>query len=421
MKNILIIYPHWPPSNLAGVHRPRLIANFLPDLGWHPVILTVSPEFYEEKPDWDMLKTVSPGTEVHYVNARKVGNPRIIGDIGLRAFFQLKKRAIQLIKEKKIEFIWIPIPSFYTAILGRLIYNKTKVNYGIDYIDPWVRDISNRKNIRSILSLLVAKTLEPFSIKKAALISGVAEAYFKPVIERNFKKKIPVYVAMPYGFDPSDHTIRLENIDYPWNGIPNCIPYIYAGAFLPNSGLFIDLLFKSIALLKSENNFNPNIKLFFIGTGNYRHKSITQYAIENSVDEQVIEIRERFPFLHVLNYLSESMGVILIGSTEKHYTASKTFQSILSQRPVFSIMHAESTALNVFKESLADEYLVTYTNDKENEILLNEIKNTFEDFIQQKKKYNPDFSKLDKYSSKQSAIELVRAIESIPIENTDTN
>ena len=27
MKRILIIYPHWPPSNLVGVHRVRLIAN----------------------------------------------------------------------------------------------------------------------------------------------------------------------------------------------------------------------------------------------------------------------------------------------------------------------------------------------------------------------------------------------------------
>jgi hypothetical protein len=61
MKNILIIYPHWPPSNLAGVHRARLIANFLPEFDWHPIILTVDPDYYEEKPDWDMLKTVNQG------------------------------------------------------------------------------------------------------------------------------------------------------------------------------------------------------------------------------------------------------------------------------------------------------------------------------------------------------------------------
>jgi len=141
MQNILIIYPHWPPSNLAGVHRARLISNYLPDFNWHPIILTVKSEFYEETLDPDMLKTVSDKTEIHYVNAFKVSKPRIIGDIGLRAFFQLKKAALQIVKTKKIDFIWIPIPSFYIAILGRIIYNKTKIPYGIDYIDPWVRDI----------------------------------------------------------------------------------------------------------------------------------------------------------------------------------------------------------------------------------------------------------------------------------------
>ena len=108
MKNILIIYPHWPPSNLAGVHRARLIANFLPDFDWKPIILTVHPDYYEEKPDWDILKTVNKDIEVIHVPAKKVGKPRIIGDIGLRAFTQLKKKAlISILMQKKRVMILI--------------------------------------------------------------------------------------------------------------------------------------------------------------------------------------------------------------------------------------------------------------------------------------------------------------------------
>jgi hypothetical protein len=361
MKNILIIYPHWPPSNLAGVHRARLIANFISQFGWHPIVLTVHPDFYEEKLDWDLIKTVSPNIEVHKVKAKKVRKHRIIGDIGLRAFSQLKRKAIEIIREKDIHFVWIPIPSFYTAILGRILYKKTFVPYGIDYIDPWIRDISNRKNIRSVISLLIAKILEPYVIKKASLVSGVAEAYYMPAIERNFKNKQPVQVAMPYGFDPSDHNIKLENLSFPWENMPRCIPYIYAGAFLPNSGLFIDLLFKSLAILKSKGKFDERIKLFFIGTGEYKHKSIIEFARENNVEEHIVEIRDRFPYLHVINFLSAAKGVLLIGSTEKHYTASKTFQSILSERPVFAILHEESTAIKIFTESKADAYLIKYS------------------------------------------------------------
>ncbi len=411
MKNILIIYPHWPPSNLAGVHRARLISNFLPDFDWHPVILTVKHTYYEEKSDFDIVKTVASTSEIIYTDALPVRKPRIIGDIGLRAFKYLKKEALKIIKEKKIDFIWIPIPSFYVAVLGRILHDKTGIPYGIDYIDPWVRDISNRKNIRSVLSNMLARILEPYAVKKAALISGVSKAYYQPVIKRNFKNRKPVDVAMPYGFDPNDHKIVLENINYPWDTCKNCKPLVYAGAFLPLSGYFTELLFKSIKKLRDKGNIDPQIKLFFIGTGNYTHKSITRYAQETGIEDLVVEIRNRFPFLHILNFLSQAHGVLVIGSTEKHYTASKIFQSVLSKRPVFSVFHAESSAVQILKECNADQYTVKYLPEQDEKVFFEQIEQIFHNFIKQKNNWQPDLSKLNKYSAKESARVLAEAIE----------
>ena len=140
MKNVLIIYPHWHPANLAGVHRPRLIGNFLPDFGWHPIVLTVKAEFFEETPDVDFKKTFRDHFEVHRVKAKPVGKIRLFGDIGIRAFGQLYKEAKSIIEAKDIHFIWIPVPSYYPSLIGRMLYSKYKIPYGIDYIDPWVRD-----------------------------------------------------------------------------------------------------------------------------------------------------------------------------------------------------------------------------------------------------------------------------------------
>lgn len=413
MKNILIIYPHWPPSNLAGVHRARLISNFLPDFDWQPIVLTVKHKYYEEQPDFDFVKTVSKKTEVIYTDARKVGKTRIIGDIGLRSFKFLKKEALKIIKERKIDFIWIPIPSFYVAVIGRVLYNKTKTPYGIDYIDPWVRDISNRKNIRSKLSNFVAKILEPYSVKKASLISGVSTPYYQPVLNRNFKNKKIEHVGMPYGFDPNDHKVTVDNIEYPWNNYPNCKPIVYAGAFLPLSGYYTELLFKSIKKLKDEGKLDKQIKLFFVGTGDYTHKSITEYAKEAGVDDMIVEIRERFPFLHILNFLSSAYGVMIIGSTEKHYTASKTYQSLLSKKPVFSIFHGESSAIEVMNECNAGNYTVSYIENVNKIVFENEIKETFYKFGNHKDNWQPNLNALDKYSAKESARKLVELIEEV--------
>ncbi len=412
MKKILIIYPHWPPSNLAGVHRARLIANFLHEFDYQPIVLTVEHTYYEEEPDRDMVKTVSPRVEVIYTKAYPVLPIRIIGDIGLRAFPFLYKKALEIIRTRKIDFIWIPIPSFYTALLGRKLYKHTGIPYGIDYIDPWVRDISNRSNLRAVLSLWAAQLLEPYAIKKAALISGVSEKYFLPAIKRNFKAhNQPLQVAMPYGFDPHDHQISPSGVDLPWADIPHCQPLVYAGAFLPNAAYFTQKLFAQIRRQIEQGAWNENRHLFFLGTGNYPHKPVSEFARDAGISGYVHEIRQRFPFLHILHFLSKAYGVLVIGSTEEHYTASKIYQSLLSQRPVFAVFHYKSTVCNVMQECHADNYLVKYHPKQADESFVQQLAAVWEKFTEKDLVWQPDLTALDKYSARQSAKVLVEGIE----------
>jgi hypothetical protein len=413
MKNILIIYPHWPPSNLAGVHRPRLISNFLPDFGWNPIVLTVDEKYYEEKLDYDFLKTVSPQIEVVKVAANPVKNTnRFIGDIGLRAFSQLKEKAIELIRETKIDFVWVPIPSYYTAVVARQVHNATQVPYGIDYIDPWVKPkaAAGKMFSKAWLSNEVAKYLEPYAVKKASLISGVASSYYQPVLDRNFKRKSIQHVGMPYGFDPNDHEILLDNVDLPWEKGINA--YVYAGAFLPKSHYFLKGLFSAIKKMKSNQEWNNQDKLYFLGTGTSTEKKVSEYAKEYDIEDIIVEIPNRYPFLQILFFLSQARGVMVLGSIEKHYTASKIFQSILSKRPIFPIFHHESSAVSILGEANADSYLVRYIENVDESVFYNEIDDKFRAYLSGIH-WAPNYFALDQYSSKQSAKSLVDVLEKI--------
>ena len=418
MKNLLIIYPHWPPSNLAGVHRARLISNFLRDFDWHPIVLTVEESHYEEVLDNDLIQTVRPDTEVVKTSALPVMSifgKRIIGDIGLRSFFKLWKSAVAICESRKIEFIWIPIPSFYTSILGRLLNRRYEIKYGIDYIDPWVRPLASFQKplSRSWWSLQVAKILEPIAVKNASLISGVSESYFEPVLKRNFNGRKIATVGMPYGFDPRDHEIEMKDIQFPWEKEKDIVPIVYAGAFLPKSRYFIQILFEVLGELRRNGMWPRNAKFYFLGTGNYQSKTIQQYAEDAGVGDLVIEIRSRFPFLHVQAFLRNARGTMIIGSTEKHYTASKTFQCILAKRPIFSILHKESSAVGVLKACAADRYVVKYTDQMPAVDLHDEIKERMTAFIQFNEEWQINAEPLDAFSAKVSTEQLVQAIESI--------
>ncbi len=93
MKKILILYPHFPPSNLAGVHRPRLFAQHLKKFGWEPVILTVDERYYDCPLYTSHATDDLQDVEIDRVEAYQNEKFRFISDIGLRSFIQLNKRA----------------------------------------------------------------------------------------------------------------------------------------------------------------------------------------------------------------------------------------------------------------------------------------------------------------------------------------
>ena len=55
--------------------------------------------------------------------------------------------------------------------------------------------------------------------------------------------------------------------------------------------------------------------------------------------------------------LENANGVFILGSIEPHYTPSKVYQSVLSGKPIFTILHSASTAVQVLRKSKAGKVL----------------------------------------------------------------
>lgn len=396
MKKILIIYPHFPPSNLAGVHRPRLFAQHLPEFGWEPVILTVHEKYYEEEPDYNLVKLLPEDLRIEKVHAYKITKPRIIGDIGLRSFFQLYKKAKQLIQKEKFDFLYISIPSFYCALLGRWLHATTGIKYGIDYVDPWVHPFpgSDKKFSRHWWSTKLAQLLEPVAVKRASLITGVAEGYYLPVLERNPQlKKTAITGAMPYGGEKRDIEILKElNLKpYLFSKKKDTIQLVYAGAMLPKAYQPLEAIFKAIS--KQRDEFK-NVEFHFIGTGS-RANDENSYNIKplaekyNLWQTNVYEYPKRIPYLDVLTHLSYADGIFILGSTEPHYTPSKSYQAILSGKPIFAILHEQSTAVQLLLSSEASRVL-TFGNDTDLEDLAENFNQSMKEFLCFKKNFDPN-------------------------------
>ncbi len=420
-KKILIISPHYPPSNLAAVHRSRLFAQHLPSFGWEPIILTVHEDYYEEELDWNLHQLLPALQHIEKVKAYKITKPRFIGDIGLRAFYQLRKKALQLVNEQQIDFVYIPIPSFYVSLIGPYLHRKTGVKYGIDYIDPWVHQFpgSNKLFSRHWFSTQIAKWLEPKAIKKASLITGVAEGYYKTVIERNPSIQTTcLFGAMPYGGDVNDHE-RLQELKLPpYHFQQNKkLQLVYAGAMLPKAFKPLEEIFKAIA---AHKELFHEVEFHFIGTGKspndasgFNIKSMAeQYGLWQTI---VFEYPKRIPYLDVLVHLNIADAVFILGSTEPHYTPSKAYQGVLSGKPVLAVLHSESSAVKVLNDSGAG-IVLGFKGEDDLRVIHDEWLSTWNTFLGYQKTFSPSIvnrQQFDLYSAKAVTEKLVRLLNTV--------
>src|SRR5882724_4996098 len=364
MKTVVIVAPHFVPSFLASVHRARLWAYHLPEFGWEPIILTTDPSYYECQVDWDLLDLLPEGLRVVKVKAFPTKPIRIVGDVGLRSLPWYYSAIRELAAERKIDFLHITIPSFMAALLGPRVERTLGIPYGLDYIDPWVPETptGDRFLSKAWVANGLSHLLEPIAVRRARLITGINNEYFASVLFRNPRLRSRVVTAgMPYGgsdldfdalkrkprkpflFDPSDGKLHL----------------IYAGALLPKAVDVLDRLMASLVLLRKRNpGLGERLRVHFVGTGLLEGDPSRGHMVQPFIDryglqEIVSEMPSRIKYLDVLNHLELSSAVLVIGSTEIHYSPSKIYQGVMAQRPMFALLHEQSSAVSTLVESRA--------------------------------------------------------------------
>ena len=358
---------------------------------------------------------------IEKVKAVPITRPRIIGDIGLRGFFQLYLKAKNIIKTEKIDFLYIPIASFYCALIGRWLNKTTGIKYGIDYMDPWVHTFpgSNKMFTRHWFSTKVACLLEPIAVKKASLITGVAEAYYLPVFDRNPQLKNIIFGAMPMGGEIEDHKMAatLKTAPYLFTKKNNKIQLMYAGAMLPKAYEPLKKIFEAISV---NREIFKDVEFYFVGTGVIKN-GITGHTIKPlaeayGISETIIfEHPQRIPYLDVLIHLENVDAVFILGSTEAHYSPSKVYQGILSSKPILAVLHQQSTAINVVRGANAG-IVLAFNGEEDINVISQQFTQQFKNFLNFCKSFDPsktDVSLFKEYSALNVTGKLARLLDEI--------
>lgn len=373
MKHVAIIAPDFPPSSMPTALRVRLLVEHLHEYGWDPVVITTDPRYYEIPADGENLSLLNGGYEVIRTSAfpawftRKFG----LGDLGLRSFLQHWRALARVIHQRKIDLLFISVPPFYSMMLGRLANIRFGIPYVIDYQDPYITDFyktvpANQRPPKWRLARMLAELVEPFSLRRAGHIVSVDKAYVSGVIRRYPWLRDEDVTGVQLGVEPRDFDYLRQHprCHDMFNNSDGFIHVSYVGRGGPDMRAASRALLLAVKKgLAEQPELFRRLRLHFVGT-DYARAEAVQYHIlpvaqEVGVESSVHEHPARVSFLTALQILIDSQALVVLGSTEAHYTPSKIFPYILAQKPLLGIFHESSAVIGILQQTRAGE-VVTF-------------------------------------------------------------
>lgn len=377
MRRLLLISPHFPPDTNAGTHRARLLAPHLPAYGWEPTVLTVDPRDYEGRLDPDLAALVPPGLRVLRCRALPARWTRFlgIGDLGLRAMPGLARTASRLLSAEKFDALLITIYPTYPALLGPLLRRRFGVPFVLDYQDPWVGawgetvggGPGSAVDWKSRASRALALRLEPRAARAADALTAVSAATCEAVQERNPSLGAIPCAEIPLGGEPADFD-RVHERPRP-NGFfdpdDGRFHLCYVGTLLPLGFETLRAFFSAVALLQDRRpRLYERLALHFFGTSNRTGAEVPERVLpiarELGVGDRVTEVAPRIDYLAAVRVQTQASGLLLLGSSEPHYTASKLFPALLSRRPLLALYHERSTVVEMLRRAAPTARCVPY-------------------------------------------------------------
>jgi hypothetical protein len=360
-RRVLCISPHFPPDSSAATHRVRLLAPHMAAFGWEPTILTIDPRDYEGRLDLSLARSVPPGVRVVRVRAWPAALSRCFGfgDLGMRSLHGLWRGASALLSSEPFDAVFITIYPTYPALLGPTLKRLFGIPFVLDYQDPWVGEwgrtvgpgANGHPDLRSRASRLLAMQLEPRALRAADGVTAVSKATYEQALARTPAAKPRAVAELPVGWDRRD--LQFLNARVATFADDGLIHLSYVGTLLPAGFETLRALFAGVAKLKANGSSTLRLRLHFFGTSNQRTADaparVLPIAAEFGLLDIVTERAPRLDYFDALAVLRDSTAVLLLGSSERHYTPSKVFPAVVAEKPVFAVMHDASNASDLLK------------------------------------------------------------------------
>ncbi|MDR1272994.1 MAG: glycosyltransferase family 4 protein [Odoribacteraceae bacterium] len=238
-KKVLIITYYWPPAGGPGVQRWLKFANYLPDFGHEPIILTVDPGKAEYPVrDASLLDEIRPGTRVYrtgvsgwydlykkFTKAKTApysgfvndGTPSLKQKLArfVRGNFFLPdarrgwnkhayRAALRLLREESIDAVITTGPPMSTHLVGQRLQRVGAARWIADFRDPWTDIYYYDKLYPTALARALDRRYEREVLSRANAIITVSHYIRRQLLAKSAKIAPGKVRVIPNGYDARD-------------------------------------------------------------------------------------------------------------------------------------------------------------------------------------------------------------------------
>lgn len=344
------------------------------EFGWEPIVLAVAGDHVEGVSEPVLLETLPPDVEVARVRAwstswtRRIG----VGSLALRAFTHLGRVGSRLIRSRGVNCVYFSTTMFSAMPLGRIWKARHGTPFVLDIQDPWLSTYyEDHPDVprppKYAFAHTLDRVLEPWTMRAVDGLTAVSAAYIDTLRARYPWIPADRSVTLPFGasrldFDLLSGASVRNTVFAPRDGHVHAV---YVGRGGHDMAPALRVLFTAVRRLRQADARFSRLRLHFVGTdyapADRARETVTPIARECGVPDVVEERPTRVPYFEALQLLRDADLLLVIGSDDAQYTASKIYPYILAHKPLLSIVHASSSVGPIIRSVRAGE-VVTFSS-----------------------------------------------------------
>ncbi len=386
-RRVLIVSPHFPPTNAPDHQRIRVALPYLQEFGWEAEILAVQADQVPHPIDPKLAEALPPDLAITRTTAlpRQYTGWVGLGNVGWRCLPYFQHQGDRLLQTRPFDLVFFSTTIFPVMTLGKRWQQRFGLPYVLDFQDPWRSDY-HRRNLESSqlqeptppppggrfkygVTQFLARLCEPQALQTVNHVISVSPTYPEVLQQRYPWLRSEQFTVLPFGAPEHDFAqlpqlqIRQSIFD-PQDGKRH---WVYVGRGGADMATALRILFAGLQQARQQAPDRwQQVHLHFVGTSYAPDalavKTVEAIAHEYGVTDLVTEHTRRIPYFEAQQLLVDSDGILMIGSDDPSYTASKLYPCILAQKPILAIFHQHSSVVEIMHQCKAGQ-VVTFDAD----------------------------------------------------------